>query len=446
MRGPPAVFTCDEREITVAKKKKKLSTKRNALQEREKADAALRKAAQAARADSLKWLDRLAEDPDSADVLQQKMIDDLLRVYNTPHSVFGRTAGRQRYRELGHYAERLVTVAFGTHTQFRAEAGLGDTRTERRGAARAASLRQEHHVRKYYEQHIEPFQLDPYQKFSRKGVHSVVFASDWHSSRTDPFARRVFLDFVAWASPDIVFFGGDVTEFADFSSHRQFPGHFDMSAADEVEYTRKHIYEPTRKALPNARLITSIGNHEYRLVRYIADRASELSGMYGMNLVDLLGLRDMEIGLVCRSNFLAPTSKMRKNDVAENWMILEDCYAMLHGNFTGPNANAQHFKRFQMSGVNGHSHSPSQSYFQSLKVGPCCWTTAPMMAGPAVGYDYVSTPNQWQSGFVYATVDNRTKEVQQHIITVGESATFAGRTWRINDEEKKARGQAWGVQ
>lgn len=424
---------------------KKPSARTHALQEREKADAALRCAAQAARTESLSWVDRLKEDPESITVLQQKMVDDLRRVYNTPHRLLGRTAGRARYRELGHFSETLVRVAFGTHSNFKVEAGLAETPTQRKGDLRSARLHREQKVHRYYAEHIEPFAMDPFLKFADKDVITFVSSSDHHSSKVDPFAMRVLKEFLEWAQPDLNVVNGDAHEFQAFSTHRKFPGHFDMSGAEEVDFVVENIYAPMQKAAPNARHIWVMGNHDYRFVRYIADHASELAGFDGLNLIDAFRLRELGIDLVCRSNFLAPTAKMRKRDVAENWLVVEDCMVFTHGEFAGRNHDEQHYRRFNMSGTNGHVHNPSQSFFNSLSTGPCSWTTSPMMAGLAVGRDYVSLPSQWQSGFIWGTIDKRTKDVQQVIVTVRDTATFGGRTWRISESEKDARLRAWEI-
>jgi len=426
-------------------KKKKISPRTVALQDKEKADAALRKAAQSARVESLSWVDRLKKDPDCISVLQQKMVVDLKRVFNTPHKLLGRTAGRDRYRELGHFAQVLVKVAFGTHSNFKAEAGLAETPTERRGASRAATLHREQQVRRYYEKEIKPFAADPFLSFTKKDTVSFVASSDHHSTKVDPFAMRVLKDFLAWAQPDLNVINGDAHEFQDFSTHRKFPGHFDLSAPDEIDFCANELYKPMREAAPGARHVWVMGNHDYRFIRYVADRASELAGLRGLNLIDAFRLREFDIDLVCRSNFLAPTSAMRRRDCAENWMVVENCMVFTHGQYTGPTANKKHYERFQMSGCNGHAHNPSQNYFNSLGGGPCSWITSPMMAGLAVGRDYVSLPSQWQMGFVYGVIDKRTKEVWQTIITISDTAFFGGRTWRINAKEQKARQRAWEI-
>lgn len=422
-----------------------MSKRKEALVAREKADAALLKAAQAARVASLEWVERLREDPDLIDILQQEMIADLNRVYNTPHRVLGRTAGRQRYRELGHFSETLVRLAFGTHGNFKIEAGLADNPTIRKGAQRAAKLQQEQKVHRYYSEVIKPFARDPFLSFEDKDVVSFVSSSDHHSSKVDPFAMRVLVEFLEWAQPDLKVYNGDVHEFQAFSTHKKFPGHFEMSGQQEVDFCVENIYAPCQQAAPNARHVWVIGNHDDRYIRYLADTAPELADFRSMNLIDQFRLRELGIDLVCRANFLAPTSKMRKKDVSENWLVVEDCMVFTHGTYSGKNANEQHYRRFQMSGTNGHLHNPGLTFFNSLSGGPCSWSTSPMMAGHAVGRDYVSLPSQWQSGFVFGTIDKRTKNVQQTIITVGETATYGGRVWRITDEEREARQRAWEV-
>lgn len=425
--------------------KKPPSSRTQALQAKEVSDAALSKAAQAARVDSLKWLDRLREDEDSVEVLKVKMIEDLKRVFNTPHKMLGRTAGRARYREIGHFAEPLTRAAFGDHGRFKVEAGLADTPTERKGGRRAAKLSEEQKIHRYYCDVIKPFAIEPFIEVKDKEVVTIVSSSDHHSQKVDPFAMRVLTEFLAWVQPDINCFNGDAHEFQEFSAHKKMPGHFDFTGQEEVDFCVDNIYVPCQKAAPNARHIWVMGNHDYRYVRYIADGATELATFRSMNIIDQFRLRELGIDLVCRANFLAPTGKMRKKDVAENWVVIEDCFVLTHGVFTTKNANEDHYKRFLMSGSNGHKHTPSINYFNSLSQGPESWSTAPMMAGHAVGRDYVSLPSQWQMGFNYITIDKATKDVQQHIITVGDTATYGGRVWRITEEEKEARRQAWAV-
>jgi len=448
-KGPYKSKAAEKKEAT----KKVSKAKTEALQAREAADAALKRAAQAERVKNMAWLERLKEDPGSLPVLQARMIEDLKRVYNTPHKMLGRTAGRDRYRELGHFAEVLVKAAFGSHKQFRVEAHLADTPTESKGARRAAKLAQEQKVHRYYSEVIKPFATDPFVSFQREKPVSLVVQSDHHSLKVDPFAMRVVTDFLAWAQPDMNVFNGDTHEFQKFGTHKQMPGHFEFNAQEEVDFCVEEIYVPCINAAPNARHVWVMGNHDYRYVRYLADNGTELACFRSMNLIDQFRLRELDIDLVCRANFLAPTSKMRKKDTAENWLIVEDCFAITHGLYLGESRDKQHYERFQMSGTNGHKHEPGQSSFipfgqsfhNSLSQGAHSWTTSPMMAGHAVGRDYVSLPSQWQMGFVYVTIDPVSKHVQQHIITIGDTAHFGNRVWRITDEEREARLKAWEV-
>lgn len=427
-----------------------MSKKTEAQQRREAAEKELHLAlnkAREKRTASLKLVGRLRREPRLAADVKQQMIEDLRRVFETKHSVLGNTAGRDRYRQIGHFSEVLVRLLFGTHANFKVEAELADTPTMRKGALRSARLAQAQKVAEYAERCIHPYTEGRFEFRSGKktGTVSAVISSDHHSSKLDPFARRVLMDVLAWTKPDYNIWNGDVVDFSSFSTHRHLPGHFDLNAKQECEYVVDELFAPAREASPGSRNIMLLGNHEWRLVNYMADRASALACLDQINFVELFKLDDLDIDLVCRSNFLAPTAKMRKRDVNENWLVLEDCFVATHGLFTGPNSCAQHVKRFQMTGINGHEHGPHYQGFNSIATGPIGWYVSPMMAGHAVGRDYVSLPSQWQMGFCFVEIDVATKHVQVTQILVGDSAYFAGRKWEITAAEKRARAQAWLV-
>jgi len=79
---------------------------------------------------------------------------------------------------------------------------------------------------------------------------------------------------------------GDFAEFQSVSNHPKDPD-FQKSLTKESDYVNKKLDELDR-LFPRAKKVFIEGNHEYRLYRYIRDRAPELDGVF--NWVKLLRL------------------------------------------------------------------------------------------------------------------------------------------------------------
>ena len=120
---------------------------------------------------------------------------------------------------------------------------------------------------------------------------------------------RVLREFVEWVQPDLNVINGDAHEFAEFSTHPKFPGHFDFNAQEEVDYCVENIYIPLKEAAPNARHVWVMGNHDYHYVRYLANNGTALASFRSMNLIEQFRLDEVGYDLVCRSNFLAPIAR-----------------------------------------------------------------------------------------------------------------------------------------
>jgi predicted MPP superfamily phosphohydrolase len=379
------------------------------------------------------------------EALKLKLIADLKRVYEHPDNPFaGFAASRKRYRQLGHYPEILVVDAFGNHEEFLRAAGLADTRNTSRVRNKAALIHSAQKVADYADAELRRYN-DLYRKTHRHDRLEVIVGSDFHSWFVDPFALRVFLDTISMVQPDVVVLNGDVFDFPQISRHRKLPGHFSLNLQDEIDYGREHILKAVRKAAPKAEILFVIGNHEYRLVNYLADTAPEFASLRTLKFGDLFGLDELEIGLVVRQNFLAPYDKQKKRELQENWVVIGNTLVATHGISCAKFAADEQLKRYQKSGTSGHTHRPQLITANSLGTGPLSWTSTPMMAGFAVGRDYVSEPSAWQMGFAEFSIDTRNRIAVPNLVIVHENyASFAGRAWRPNEAELARREEQWG--
>ena len=376
------------------------------------------------------------------------LIADLKRVFEHPDNPYaGWAASRKRYRELGHYPEIVVADLFGTHAEFERAAGLRSARGTDKVRLATARLRTEKEIRTYAEEHVLRSTNRWERRYrDRQGVKHVLVGSDFHGQFVDPLALRVFLDVAADVQPDVVVLNGDVVDFPQVSRFTHMPGAGSLSLQDELDYVREKIVRRVREAAPDAALLWVIGNHEHRLVRYLADTAPELASLRCLSWDKLLGVDEYQVEMVFGGNFMAP----RQRDRADNYRrktskVLYDSLVVTHGQSIAGNAMKVELERFGMSGTSGHTHRPGIFTRPTLAQPYLSWTSTPMMAGFAVGKDYVDGPSGWTMGFGLFTIDPATGVVIPHLVPVYEDfASFGGRAWRPTAAARAVRQAMWG--
>lgn len=378
--------------------------------------------------------------------LRQKLIDDLLRVYQHPLNPYkGFAASRQRYRQLGHYPEVMVVDFMGTHQEFLRAAGLHDSRATSKGKNRAALHHTHRQIEAYAQKNLKPWE-NKYPKSRGKKHLEIVIGSDFHSYFVDPFALEVFKDCLRMVQPDIVILNGDIFDFPRISKHRQIPGGFHLNIQQEIDWGITNIMRPVRELCPDAEILFVIGNHEYRFVTYLADFSPEIACLDTMNFHDLFKLDELEMSLVCRSSFMAPTAAMRKKDIAENWVKVGGCYVVTHGVSCAQFAAAEQLKKYQVSGTSGHTHRPQIISANTLGTGNLTWMTTPMMASYAVGREYVPEPSAWTMGFGVASINVEKGLVSQSLVQIhNDWASFAGQTWTPTKKTIEERAKQWEI-
>lgn len=380
--------------------------------------------------------------------LRKALIDDLVRVFNHPDNPYeGWAASRKRYRQLGHFPEILVADLFGTHAEFERAAGLKDKRGTSKVLLATARLNTEREIREYAEEHVLR-SSGRWQKKTREkdGVKHVLVGSDFHGQFVDPLALRVFLDVAKDVQPDTIVLNGDVLDFPQISRFTHMPGAGNLSLQDELDYTREKIVRRVREAAPNAALIWTIGNHEHRMIRYLADTAPALASLRSLSWSELLGVDEYEVEMCFGGNFMAPTQRQRVDNYRRRThSVLHDCFVVTHGHSIAANAPAVEARRWGMSGTSGHTHRPNTVWLPTASCPSLNWTSTPMMAGFAVGKDYVDGPSAWTMGFGLFTVDAARGVVSPQLIPVYEDfAVFAGRHWEATDTVRGVRRAMWG--
>lgn len=420
----------------VRKPKAKPADKQDSIQEM------MSKAADA-RAANADLLERVRKDPELAAKVKELLCEDLRRVYAIPREILGPSASRDRYREHGHYSTSLAVYLFGIWAEFQRKAGIKEPLGVRRVMHNISKTSRAQDVAGYADQNVLPWNgaynsLD----LSKESVQILV-GSDFHSAFADPFALRVWRDVASAEQPDGIRFNGDLVDFPRLSRHRQLPGHFALNLQQEIDLGVK-IMADTRQAAPNSDLKLVMGNHDVRLVTALADAAPVFSTLRCLRYSELFRLDELEVGLVCRSNFLNPSSQHQKRDIAQNWETIADLFTIVHGFLCGKDAPRKHLDRFMRFGTNGHLHNPEMVSGGSDATGVLqWWQTGCMAYPPAVAAEYMPGPiafSGWTCGFLMARVFPGLRHVTADYAMVGEEvATFRDRTWRITDDERAAR-------
>jgi hypothetical protein len=380
--------------------------------------------------------------------MRAALIKDLLRVYDHPDNPYaGWAASRKRYRDLGWYPEIMVTDLFGTHAEFQRAAELRDKRGTSKVKLAVSRLNTEKQIQQYAEETIMPH-VNKWAKAyrDRQGLKVVAAMSDSHGNFIDPMVRRAWLDTLKIIKPDGIIFDGDILDFPEVSRHTKMPGDGSLKLQEEIDYVREEIFRPSIAASPKSWRTYHVGNHEQRLVRYLADTAKELADLRCLRWDNLLELGPLQLEMVFGGNWLAPRQKDRTKNVKDTFKVYYDCFAVTHGKSCAKNAMEKELERYQFSGCSGHTHRPGVWTMPTL-ANPCLsWVSLPMAAGYAVGKNYVDGPGAWTMGFSLFVIDPGAGIVTPHPVFGYEDLLVVGMTgkaYRPTPEEKETRRQQW---
>ena len=384
-------------------------------------------------------------DPGLADDVKELLCADLRRVAEIPREILGPSSSRQRYRELGHYTDALVPFLFGMWSEFQRKAGLAPTlltRTVQRNISKTSRAQDEAN---YADEHIKPWD-GAYNKLPTSGKpFSLQIGGDFHSRYCNPFAKRVWHDVNRLYSPDGIRYNGDLVDFPSLSTHRQMPGSFPWTAQDEVDWATA-LMAKDRRDNPKADMKFIIGNHDIRMALAMADKGPMYASFRSNSFAEEFKLDELEVGLVCRANFLNPSARHKKADLAENWECLCDAdgvplWTTVHGFLCGKDAPRKHLDRFMTNGINNHLHDRQMVSGGSYATGVLHWNQAPCMAHPrGVAAEYIPGPVEfagWSCGFAWVTLFPQTRDVHVEWCQVNEEiATFRDRVWKIRQSRE----------
>ena len=306
------------------------------------------------------------------------------------------------YRLHGKYSDATWIRHFGSFLEFRRQAKLELNRHQhkvQREVAKHASL---DIVGDFYETEVLPYH-QKYEKDHKGDILSLMVCSDLHDMEIDEFCLSVFLDQCYRVQPHIIVLNGDIYDNYEFSKFDADPRK--VKPVERMKFVLDRVFRPLRQACPNSQIDMIIGNHEYRILKIMANATPNLkavlSDFVGLGLKDIFGLDEFKINLITKLDLKAWTKKDVKDQLTKNYKIYAGCYVVCH----------KPLKNKDMSGTNGHLHQAELRSYTSLTRGRCTWMQTPAMHSPDA--EYIEGVDSSNMGFGEVLISKSTQEVIQ---------------------------------
>ena len=302
---------------------------------------------------------------------------------------------------------------FGTFEEFCRQSGMGKIRQiSQLGKQVAKHVSVDH----YRALENRGSYAESYVRNNSKRFKTILGCNDIHDKDCDPFWRRVFVDTAKRVQPDVICINGDLFDLPEFGKYTTDPRTFDVGG--RISWVHKFLAE-LREACPNSQLDLIEGNHEYRLVRHMADASpammSLLSDLHGMKVADLFGLPKFECNYIAKADLAAYRVSDIKTELARNTKIYYDCVLANHY----PDAI-----RRGLPGWNGHHHSHKVEQRSSPIFGAYEWHQ--VGSGHRRDASYCNG-EQWGNGFILWHVDSHKKQTNAEYVPVTDMVVVGGR-------------------
>lgn len=315
---------------------------------------------------------------------------------------------RNFYRANGKYSDSTWNQYYGSFLEFRRQAKLELSRGQHALERQIAKHASADVYRQFYKEEVLPYhQKHAWTDKQKKRFKTVVVASDFHDIECDMFALGIFIDVIKDIQPDVVCLNGDIHDSFVFSKYANDPRQFRIK--ERFDFVKHKIFSQIRKAAPKAQCDFILGNHDYYVLRTIAEKTPAmriiLSDVMGIYLKDIFGLDEYGINLVAKLDLAAFTETDANEEMKQNYQVYYDAFV------------AHHYEDFSfgLSGTNGHTHRPKQTSFRNYPMGRLLWTNTGAMR--QTDADYVTGLSHWLNSFLIAHIDTHTKQVtHDHVI------------------------------
>jgi hypothetical protein len=341
----------------------------------------------------------------------QDCVNDLRRLAERDTS---KVISRNYYRNNGSFSESVWNRFFGTFHEFKRQAGLVLTRQQHQLEKQVAKHASADHYRQMNSE--RQGYVGKYLR-ERKGRWKVaVTLTDLHDKEADPFLVRVFIDALKRIQPDAVCIGGDALDLPEFGKYT-----IDPREWEPVERIKAYhaFLSQVRKVAPDTQIDHIEGNHEFRLLRHLADSTPAmkaiLADLHGFTVSKLLGLDQFEVNYIAAGDLAAYSSKDIAAEVRRNYKIYWDSFLVHH---------FPEGRSLGLPGMHGHHHKFISWAMSSAIFGAYNWYQ--MGAGHRRAATYANG-EKWSNGFMITHTDTQTRSTVFEYVDVRDHAVVGGK-------------------
>ena len=255
-------------------------------------------------------------------------------------------------------------------------------------------------------------------------VHRVAVYADAQVPYHDPRAFALFLEFLHVEREEGRPFS-HVVNLGDEWDAEQFSTNFarDPRAVERVRRDRDTVrnrFRRLRESSPDSEIIWVEGNHEFRLFRYLRDKAPEIlmlltEGEEAPDVPTILGL-DVPV------THIAPYGEMYQHKFGK-----KNTFVFKHGDSVSVYAAKKELETVGASGMSGHTHRFQVASLTKQAGHQSAWWSLPAMCNIRgtqcpPGYMTGSGYRQWQQGFADIWFGDKDDlfEVNTHIVENGK--------------------------
>jgi hypothetical protein len=244
---------------------------------------------------------------------------------------------------------------------------------------------------------------------------TAIVVSDLHGLRCDPYVRRVLIETIQRMQPAKVVINGDGMDLPEFSKHTQDPRQFEV--VKEIQWMHRLLAD-IRRAAPNTEIDYVEGNHEFRLLRHMAEETPALmvvlAELHDFTVAKIFGLDKFEVNYIARADMTAWNERDIKEQLRKNYIVCWD--ALLFGHYP-------EMQKMGLPGANGHHHKYLASSHYSPTYGPYQWVQTGCAHVREASY---CAAEKWSEGFLAVHVDTQTKRSQFEYFDLSHDGAFVG--------------------
>lgn len=320
---------------------------------------------------------------------------------------------RNYYRVHGKYSESAWSNFYGTFHEFKRQAGLVLTRQQHAIEKQIAKHASVDHYRALSKERMS--YAGTYEVPDNNRFQKVVILGDLHDKNVDPFYMTVLLDTLVRVKPQVIVLNGDIFDLPEFSKYEVDPRDWDV--VGRIKCAHDNILKPIREACPDAQIDFIEGNHEFRILRHLADATPAmkaiLSDLHGMTVQSLLGLDKYKINYIAKGNLSTYSLAEQHKEVAKNYKVYFNSFIVGHDGSA---------KNLGYPSISGHHHKTEVEALYNEHFG--CYNWIQHGCGHKLDAEYCHP--RWQQGFVIATCDTKLRETVFDIITFTQNMVVAG--------------------